>query len=110
MKLVFHLHIQSQSDIITNSSSELFCVIQGHLLVMQEIVDYLNSIGCKVSMDKEGYQDGLDTPREDLYSIYFDVDYGDNERLANQVVALLKEVLSTRFEDKPFEILDDVCY
>ena len=104
------LYIQSTSDVITNSSTELFCVIQGIPEIMKEITEYLESMGCSIRLNEEGYRNGLEKDSDDLNSIYFDLEYGEGCSLvANNFVILLKNALS-QFDNSCFEILEDVSW
>lgn len=105
------INIQSLSSIITNSSSEVFCVISSDKeAVMQVVTEYLNSfLPYKVTY----YEPDNFGAFKDRYHIVFIVEYGSDshEILGKQTYALIKQLLSEHFpEDNTFTIEDGTDY
>ena len=74
------INIQSYVDVITNSSTTVFCSIE----------DYLNSfLPFKVKYHRSCI---IKT-----YSITFEVEYGENEELTENICALIEQLLSEHF-------------
>lgn len=104
------INIQSLSSIITNSSSETFCVISSDKeAVMQVVTEYLNSFLPYKVMYSEPEDFGS---LKDRYYIMFDVEYGETSYiLGKQMHALIKQLLSEHFPgDNSFIIEDGTDY
>lgn len=71
LHLIIPINIQSFSDVITNSSSELFCIISGNEDILDFIKDLLSNL-----MDTEGYDEDYPSfevfKKEDLYKSDYD--------------------------------------
>ena len=68
------INIQSYVDVITNSSTTVFCSIESDFeTIIQNIEDYLNSF------------------------LPFKVEYGENEELTENICALIEQLLSEHF-------------
>ena len=108
MKLKITLNIQSYSSIITNSSSEVFCVIKSDSEDSIKMVqDYLNSfLPNKVDYTELDYEDGI-------HRIFFEMEYGssDSEILGETMYYLIKKLLEEHFPgDNNFIVEDGYNY
>lgn len=85
------INIQSYVDVITNSSTTVFCSIESDFeTIIQNIEDYLNSfLPFKVKYHRSCI---IKT-----YSITFEVEYGENEELTENICALIEQLLSEHF-------------
>ena len=85
------INIQSYVDVITNSSTTVFCSIESDFeTIIQNIEDYLNSfLPFKVKYHRPCI---IKT-----YSITFEVEYGENEELTENICALVDQLLSEHF-------------
>jgi hypothetical protein len=96
IKITFH----SMVDVITNSSSEIFCQIKSKEF-LEEIALYLTEIlGREIE-----YCDDCD---EDDNSIDFWIEYGDYDYLTDDFSKLLNIVLSEKFGKENYTISTDV--
>lgn len=105
------IRLQSFSDVITNSSSEIFCQIKSiSSSGINAIAEYLNTIlPCEVSPSMR-YDDEEDS-EEDGHTIDFWIEQGsDAEHIGDNFAALLEHVLLQHFNEDSFEILTDVDY
>lgn len=102
------INIQSESDLITNSSSEIFCAIsslsEDSIKMVQE---YLNSFlpdGVKYSSPSD-----VDESR---YVITFEISYSENhEKTGRQMYTLIKQLLKEHFPgDNSFTVEDGENY
>ena len=97
-KVVFN--IQSISDIITNSSSEIFCRVESKEHI-EDIAKVLNNIFALYGYQCYAGDEGID----------FWIDLGafeDNESVKYMFMALIKNTLLMYFSPDDFEILEDV--
>ena len=85
------INIQSYVDVITNSSTTVFCSIESDFeTIIQNIEDYLNSfLPFKVKYHRSCI---IKT-----YSITFEVEYGENQELTENMCALIEQLLSEHF-------------
>ena len=85
------INIQSYVDVITNSSTTVFCSIESDFeTIIQNIEDYLNSfLPFKVKYHRPSI---IKT-----YSITFEVEYGENEEITENTCALIRQLLSEHF-------------
>lgn len=103
--LKLRLNIQSISDIITNSSSEIFCRIESKEHI-NEIKEFLNNIGVHANIEEDYYEPG----EEKQGVIDFWIEWGDHETATDAFVAVLRKLLSDYFPEGSFEILTNVSY
>lgn len=105
------INIQSESDLITNSSSEIFCAIsslsEDSIKMVQE---YLNSFlpdGVEYSSPSD-----ILTIDESRYVITFEISYSENhEETGRQMYALIKQLLKEHFPgDNSFTVEDGEDY
>lgn len=101
------INIQSESDLITNSSSEIFCAISSlskdSIKMVQE---YLNSfLPYDVNFD-------IFTMDESRYVITFQISYSeDHEKTGRQMYTLIKQLLKEHFPgDNSFTVEDGENY
>lgn len=101
IKVTINYH--SAVDIITNSSTELFCEVTSKDF-MPLIQAGLGSI--------LGHEGELYPTTEDIESpaIQFSIEYGDNEQLCNDFCALLNNYLTNLVGKDNFKINRDVSY
>jgi len=93
------LKIQSISDIITNSSSEIFCAIKSDKNTIIAITEYLQSLGCRFGS------------WEDDNMIIFDTPYGEGDSgVEESFIPILRELLNKQFGKENYEIITDVQY
>lgn len=85
------INIQSYVDVITNSSTTVFCTIESDFeIIIQNIQNYLNSfLPFKVKYGKSYVNDS--------HIIPFIAEYSDSEELTENVYALVKQLLSEHF-------------
>ena len=85
------IFLQSWSSIITNSSSETFCVISSEdKETIKVVTDYLNSF----LPYKVNYVDSDKT----TYSIWFTINYGeDSHEIGCNMYSLIKKLLEEHF-------------
>ena len=83
------INIQSYVDVITNSSTTVFCSIESDFeTIIQNIEDYLNSfLPFKVKYHRSCI----------IKTITFEVEYGENEELTENICALIEQLLSEHF-------------
>lgn len=101
------INIQSESDLITNSSSEIFCAIsslsEDSIKMVQE---YLNSFlpdGVKYSSPSDIF-----TMDESRYVITFQINH---EKTGRQMYTLIKQLLKEHFPgDNSFTVEDGEDY
>ena len=96
------INIQSESDLITNSSSEIFCAIM--------VQEYLNSFlpdGVEYSSPSDIF-----TIDESRYVITFQISYSeDHEKTGRQMYTLIKQLLKEHFPgDNSFTVEDGENY
>lgn len=105
------INIQSESDLITNSSSEIFCAIsslsEDSIKMVQE---YLNSFlpdGVKYSSPSDIF-----TMDESRYVITLQISYSeDHEKTGRQMYTLIKQLLKEHFPgDNSFTVEDGENY
>lgn len=106
--LSFRINIQSESDLITNSSSEIFCAISEDSIKM--VQEYLNSFlpdGVKYSSPSDIF-----TMDESRYVITFQISYSeDHEKTGRQMYTLIKQLLKEHFPgDNSFTVEDGEIY
>lgn len=101
-KVKIRLNFHSIVDIITNSSSEIFCRIKSaeHMKEVEELLSEV--LGRRVTVDD--YDDEEDN------SIDFRIEWGDNGTVASDFVSMVKYILTTKLGEGTFEIIDDVEY
>lgn len=102
------INIQSESDLITNSSSEIFCAISEDSIKM--VQEYLNSFlpdGVKYSSPSDIF-----TIDESRYVITFQISYSeDHEKTGRQMYNLIKQLLKEHFPgDNSFTVEDGENY
>lgn len=99
IKVVIKPH--SIIDVITNSSTEIFCAINSkdHF---EDIKLFLENI---LNKEVEIYKE-----YEENKYIVFSIEYGENENIKNDFIKLLKRVLEENFGKDNFEIRTDVGY
>lgn len=101
------INIQSESDLITNSSSEIFCAIsslsEDSIKMVQE---YLNSFL------PDGVEYDIFTMDESRYVITFLISYSENhEETGRQMYTLIKQLLKEHFPgDNSFTVEDGENY
>lgn len=101
------INIQSESDLITNSSSEIFCAIsslsEDSIKMVQE---YLNSFlpdGVEYSSPSDIF-----TMDESRYVITFQISYSeDHEETGRQMYTLIKQLLKEHFPGDDSFTVDD---
>ena len=105
------INIQSESDLITNSSSEIFCAIsslsEDSIKMVQE---YLNSFlpdGVEYSSPSDIF-----TMDESRYVITFQISYSENHKeTGRQMYTLIKQLLKEHFPgDNSFTVEDGENY
>lgn len=98
------INIQSYVDVITNSSTTVFCSIESDFeTIIQNIEDYLNSfLPFKVKYHRSCI---IKT-----YSITFEVKYGENEELTENIYALIEQLLSEHFPNGGYIITSGYEY
>ena len=102
MKIKIKIYIQSWTDIITNSSSELFCVIRAVPPIIQDINHFLVSLGIG------GWCYNFD---DDQSCIEFSTEIGEHAQdMPDIVVPLLRKVLTDKFGENGYEIDTNVSY
>ena len=85
------INIQSYVDVITNSSTTVFCSIESDFeTIIQNIEDYLNSF---LPFKVKYYRSSIIK----TYSITFEVEYGENEEITENTCALIRQLLSEHF-------------
>lgn len=105
------LHIQSESALITNSSSEIFCTIsslsEDSIKMVQE---YLNSF-LPYNVEYSSPSD-IFTINESEYVIPFKISYSENhEEIGRQMYTLIKQLLKEHFPgDNSFTVDDGSDY
>lgn len=102
------IRLQSFSDVITNSSSEIFCQVKAiSSSGINAIAEYLNTIlPYRVYPSKDEDEDE-DSNGDN--TIDFWIEWGsDTESMADNFAALLKQVLLQHFNEDSFEVLTDV--
>lgn len=102
------INIQSELDLITNSSSEIFCAISEDSIKM--VQEYLNSFlpdGVKYSSPSDIF-----TMDESRYVITFQISYSeDHKKTGRQMYTLIKQLLKKHFpEDNSFTVEDGENY
>lgn len=105
------INIQSESDLITNSSSEIFCAIsslsEDSIKMVQE---YLNSF-LPYNVEYSSPSD-IFTINESEYVITFQISYSeDHEKTGRQMYTLIKQLLKEHFPgDNSFTVEDGENY
>jgi len=100
-------------DVITNSSTELFCEISSkrYLPVIKAGLEELFGHEVFVNFSNEIYEDAETNPTygEDS-AIQFEIEYGDFSTLTNEFCSLLNFYLISLVGEGNFKINKDVCY
>lgn len=88
-------------DLITNSSTELFCEItsEKYFPIIREELERIFQHKVRVS----NYEDGLQV-------IQFEIEYGDNEEICDDFCALLENYLTNLVGQGNFKINRDASY
>lgn len=107
MGVLLRFNIQSYSDIITNSSSEIFCSIESNNGSIEDIAKFLSEItGVKVEPAEDYEDDSKRTNHIDFwaeYSAFYETEY-----VEDMFIKLLEHSLSTKFtKGVDFEIITD---
>lgn len=105
--VLLRLNIQSYSDVITNSSSEIFCRIESNNDSIDSIAKFLSEItGVNVEPAESYEDDSKKTNYIDFwaeYSAFYDTEY-----VKDMFIKLLEHSLSTKFtKGVDFEIITD---
>lgn len=101
------LNIQSISDVITNSSTEIFCQIQPSTYeVAKEIKAFLSGLSRrKIEIEDNAYEyDDNDEPINPHPVINFIIEYGDYDYLTKDFATLLDVALSSVFPKESYTI------
>lgn len=106
------ISIQSFSDVITNSSSEIFCQIEANdAHGIQVIAEYLNSILPYKVTPSMVYDNKTDEEYEgNTIDFWAELGSLDDTPFPEQFAALLNEVLLEHFNEGSFKINLDVPY
>lgn len=92
---------QSISNIITNSSSEVFCRVEADEALLEEMAEFLKEIiGYRVEI--YSYED----LGEEFY-FEFQMEYGDNGWIQRAFRNMLQRILEEKFGKDNFEIFDE---
>lgn len=101
------INIQSWTDVITNSSTTIFCTIESRFkTIITSIQDYLNSfLPYKVSFEPS-YLD------ENKYVIWFNIEYGgdETEKFSVQMRALITQLIQEHFPNGGYIITNGEDY
>ena len=87
------INVQSYVDIITNSSTTIFCTIESRFKnVIDSIKNYLNSfLPCKV------YISHITDDSKDTYVIWFDIDINCEAEFYENYYATIKQLITEHF-------------
>lgn len=100
-KITFVIKPHSVVDIITNSSSEIFCTVHS-ADNLKEIKDYLSALLNRTVDTDDDCDNGE--------YIAFSLEYGDTDLIISDFIKLLTKVLSDTFGETNFQIRTDIGY
>lgn len=101
-KILIKLNYHSMVDVITNSSSEIFCQITSKEFLTQIKEELEVVFGRTISID-----DYSEEPETDK-SINFWIEYGDNETITGDFIKLLEYTLNNLVGPNNYKINTDV--
>lgn len=105
MKAIVKINYHSAVDVITNSSTEIFCQITSDDF-LKEIQEALSKI-----LNRGVYISPLYNPltdEEDSNCIEFGIEYGDNDNLTGDFVNLIEFYLDSTIGKENYKINKDV--
>ncbi len=103
-KVIFVIHPHSIVDVITNSSTELFCGVFSKNK-FEDIKLYLEEV---LGEELEILAD--DESGNIVNYIGFSIEYGDNEQITSEFIKILSKLLENTFGKHNFEIRTNVGY
>lgn len=102
MKVNIKISYHSAVDVITNSSSEIFCQITSKEFLTQIKEELEVVFGRTINIDDYSEESGTDQ------SINFWIEWGDNETITNDFIKLLEYTLNNLVGPNNYKINTDV--
>jgi hypothetical protein len=111
-RIIVSLKIHSFVDIITNSSTELFCEIESDT-ILPKIKEYLELIlkrEIEIFPSEEDIKFDPEYLKDESKRIQFEIERGDNDEITDDFCKLLDVVLTKEFGKENFRINNNVSY